>query len=169
MTTPQSNFVVRTTDEADWEHVRALRLEMLRDTPIGYGEAVNDALGRTAAEWRVRAARGQQPHGTSLVAITADGRWVGAMAGYVDDQKPRLVGVYVTPSHRGRDAGVTDALLAGIGSWARQHGGVLWLEVHEDNRRAITAYERRQFRRTGATRPYDLDPSRVLIEMSKTL
>jgi ribosomal protein S18 acetylase RimI-like enzyme len=64
---------------------------------------------------------------------------------------------------------VTDALLAGILSWTVQHRDMLWLEVHEDNRRAIKAYERRGFQRTGSTQPYKLDPNRHEIEMSKRL
>ena len=149
--------------------MRALRLEMLRDTPIAFGETIQDALGHDESEWRIRAARGLQPHSISLAAITPGGRWIGGMGAYLRGRHPLLVGVYVAPSHRGRVAGVTDALLAGILSWTAQHGDMLWLEVHEDNQRAIKAYEKRGFQRTGATRPYELDPSRVEIEMSKHL
>lgn len=169
MPVQQSRFTIRPTSANDWENVRALRLEMLRDTPIAFGETVQDALGHGEAEWRVRAARGQRPQSISLVAIAGDGRWIGGMGAYLKGRRPLLVGVYVAPSHRGRMAGVTDALLAGILSWTAQHGDVLWLEVHEDNQRAIKAYERRGFQRTGATRPYELDPSRCEIEMSRRL
>ena len=169
MPAKQSHFTIRPTKENDWENVRALRLEMLRDTPIAFGETVQDALGHDEAEWRVRAARGQRPQSISLAAITGDGLWIGGMGAYLKGRQPLLVGVYVAPSHRGRMAGVTDALLAGILSWTAQHADVLWLEVHEDNRRAIKAYERRGFQRTGATRPYELDASRREIEMSRHL
>ena len=58
------------------------------------------------------------------------------------------------------------ALLDAVLVWAREHGDALRLEVHEENARAIAAYERRGFRRTGVSRPYNLDPRALEIEMS---
>jgi GNAT superfamily N-acetyltransferase len=169
MPAKESNFTIRPTNENDWENVRALRLEMLLDTPIAFSETIQDALSCNETEWRVRAARGQQPQSISFAAITRNGRWIGGMGAYLKGRQPLLVGVYVSSSHRGRIAGVTDALLAGILSWTAQHGDMPWLEVHEDNQRAIKAYERRGFQRTGSTQPYNLDPNRHEIEMSKRL
>ncbi|MET0989720.1 MAG: GNAT family N-acetyltransferase, partial [Glaciihabitans sp.] len=169
MTSAAPPFSVRPTAESDWERVRDLRLEMLQDTPTAYAESHEDALGHDEAQWRMRAARGHEPRSAMLVAIDADGTWVGTMGAYVDDTSPLLVGVYVRPTHRGRSVGVTDALLDGIIEWAGRHGTQLRLEVHEENARAIAAYERRGFQRTGSSRPYDLDPSALEIEMSITL
>ncbi|MEL4319462.1 GNAT family N-acetyltransferase [Leifsonia sp. YIM 134122] len=171
-------FSIRPTVADDWEQVRALRLEMLADTPIAYAETRGHALEEPESEWRMRGARGLTDHGTSLVAIDESGRWIGAMAGYLPDAAdgadgheagPLLVGVYVAPDVRGRDAGVTDALLAGIEAWARTHGDTLTLHVHEDNARAIAAYERRGFERTDAEIPYNLDPAKLELEMVKRL
>ena len=169
MTSVAPAFLVRSTVQGDWEHLRDLRLEMLRDTPTAYAESLDDALAHPEAEWRMRGARGEQPNSALLVAVDPDGTWVGTMGAYIDETGPLLVGVYVTPERRGRTAGVTDALLDGVLSWAREHGETLRLEVHEENARAIAAYERRGFRRTGATRPYDLDPSALELEMSIVL
>jgi GNAT superfamily N-acetyltransferase len=160
---------VRRTTAADWERVRELRLEMLRDTPIAYAETLEHALGHGEAEWRMRGARGEQPNSVSLVAITPDGAWVGTMGVYLAEGIPLLVGVYVAPEYRGKRAGVTDALLGGVKLWARQHGDALYLEVHEANARAIAAYEQRGFRRTGRTRPYELDATALEIEMMISL
>ncbi|MET0974198.1 MAG: GNAT family N-acetyltransferase [Leifsonia sp.] len=167
-------FTIRPTTEADWPDVRALRLEMLADTPIAYAETREQALDHPESEWRMRGARGLTDHGTSLVAIDGDGRWIGAMSGFVpedadDTTGPLLVGVYVAPDVRGSGAGVTDALLDRIEDWARTHGNTLTLHVHEDNARAIAAYESRGFERTDATFPYALDPAKVELEMVKRL
>lgn len=164
-------YRVRRTEEDDWREVRALRLEMLRDTPIAFGETLQDALGHAESEWRMRAARGTAAHGTVLVAIDPTGRWVGTMGGYVPDPAtgPLLVGVYVTPDHRGREAGVFDTLLGAIETWARGEGPVLTLHVHEDNSRARAAYLRRGFTETGHRVQYVLDSSATEIEMVKTL
>ncbi|MCW2778558.1 MAG: acetyltransferase, partial [Frankiales bacterium] len=42
----------------DWPVLRALRLEMLQDTPLAFLETHADALARSDDEWRYRATRG---------------------------------------------------------------------------------------------------------------
>jgi ribosomal protein S18 acetylase RimI-like enzyme len=162
---------IRPTTAGDWERVRDLRLEMLRDTPSAYLESVQDALRHDEREWRMRGGRGESASGTSLVAIDADGRWVGAMGGWVPDAAagPLLVGVYVAPTHRGREAGIADALLDAIETWAGEHGPTLRLEVHEGNHRARAFYERRGYEPTGESRPYPLDPRQRELEMIRVL
>ncbi|WP_066039529.1 GNAT family N-acetyltransferase [Herbiconiux solani] len=165
-------FVVRRTIEEDWREVRGLRLEMLADTPLAYLETVAHAERRSEAEWRAWARDGSAPDAITAVAITDEGRWVASMTSKV----PRgasgafLFAVYVSPSHRGRAAGVTDAVLTRIEEWARERGDTLTLEVHEHNDRAVGAYRSRGFVETGVTRPYPLDPSSGReLEMRKRL
>ncbi len=170
-------FIVRPTTEADWRQVRDLRLEMLQDSPIAYGETLATAAGHNDAEWRMRGARGQGASGTVLAAIAGNDRWIGTMGvflpGEVTDPLmagvPVLVGVYVAPDHRGTEAGVMDALLAGIEGWAASRSDRLALHVHEDNLRAIRAYQKRGFRFTGRHSPYALDASQRELEMVKTI
>ncbi|WP_353828522.1 GNAT family N-acetyltransferase [Agromyces sp. SYSU T0242] len=168
MTRP--DLVIRSIREADWREVRALRLEMLRDTPIAFGDTYERASRFGEAEWRARARRGQSPVQAALVAIEGD-RWVGTMGCYVPDAAtgPMLVGVYVAPDRRGDAAGVTSALLAGIERWAADRAGTLTLEVHEDNARARRFYERMGFEYTGHRRPYELEPGGLELEMRKHL
>ncbi|WP_253259549.1 GNAT family N-acetyltransferase [Subtercola boreus] len=169
MNTP--SITVRRTAESDWAAVRTLRLEMLADTPIAFGEtlAAAESLGESA--WRERARRGENPRGTALVAIdeSAGGRWVGTMGGYRDPVGPMLVGVYVTPDHRGHASGVTDLLLRGVEEWARGESDALYLHVHTENARAIAAYERRGYIATGVLFPYILNPHQREMEMRKAL
>ena len=162
---------IRPTTEADWQQVRDLRIEMIRDMAIGYGETLDAALNHDEAEWRRRGRRGTSEHATWIAAITASGRWVGMMGGFVPDPAhgPLLVGVYVAPDFRGSERGVTDALLATVEDWARTEGDRLTLHVHEDNARARRAYERRGYVLTGHTVPYSLDPSKDELEMVKEL
>jgi GNAT superfamily N-acetyltransferase len=158
---------VREVEERDWVRMRALRLEMLADTPIAYLETLETALAHPVSHWQ-RLARGR-PGGTKLVAELEDGRWVGTMTGMIAEGTPTLVGVYVSPAARGAAAGVTDALLSGIERWAAQHGDQLRLEVNELNGRAVEAYRRRGFVLTGRTTPYPLDPPSLELEMVKQL
>ncbi|WP_245862514.1 GNAT family N-acetyltransferase [Sanguibacter antarcticus] len=164
-------FSIRRTTGDDWREVRDLRLEMLRDTPTGYIETLEQALAHGDAEWRMRGERGSAEHQIVLAAISGSGRWVGTMRGLVLDPEvgPLLVGVYVAPDVRGAEAGVADALLTGIEAWARTEGDRLTLHVHEDNVRARTFYDRRGFTATGHTVPYTLDPTKNEVEMVRTL
>ena len=99
--------------------MRTLRLEMLRDYPLAYGETLEHALRVDEAAWRLRGARGTTPGQTSIVAIDGD-RWVGHMGGYIPDAAtgPLLVGVYVAPDYRGDAAGVSRLLLDAVERWA---------------------------------------------------
>jgi GNAT superfamily N-acetyltransferase len=158
---------VRPVVEQDWVRLRALRLEMLADTPIAYLETLETAQAHPTSHWR-RHARGR-PNSVKLVAETPDGRWLGTMTGILSEGVPTLVAVYVAPDVRGARAGVTDALLGAIERWARQHGDQLRLEVNELNGRAVEAYRRRGFVLTGRTTPYPLDPPSLELEMVKPL
>jgi GNAT superfamily N-acetyltransferase len=160
-------FIVRSTTEDDWQDVRALRLEMLQDTPIAYLETFEQALARPESHWRERAAG--RDGSLKLAAIADDGRWIGTMTGITTREGPTLVAVYVAPGFRGRSAGVTDALLEGIEEWARRSSTTLRLEVNEFNPRARVAYEHRGFVATGRTHPHPLPPPSLELEMIKRL
>jgi GNAT superfamily N-acetyltransferase len=166
----RNDLVIRTTTEDDWQAVRVLRLEMLRDTPLAYAETLEHALLVDEAEWRRRAARGTTAGQTSIVAIDGE-RWVGHMGGYVPDAAtgPLLVGVYVAPDRRGDAAGVSRLLLDAVERWALGHGDTLRLEVHEDNPRARRFYEKLGFTLTGRSREYELEPGGLELEMIKPL
>ena len=164
--------IITTPTEDDWERVRDLRLEMLRDTPLAFMETLEAAEAHTEEEWRMRAKRGSTPDSVQLVAVDPSGTWVGTMSGFVDRVQaggPLLVGVYVAPPARGPEIGVTDALLDAIEEWARGQAQTLTLHVHEDNGRAIAYYRRRGYEFTGHTLPYNLDPSRNELEMRRVL
>lgn len=167
---PHHDIVIRTTSEADWQAVRALRLEMLRDYPLAYAETLATALDVDEAGWRLRGARGTNPRQTSVVAIDGD-RWIGHMGGYIPDATsgPVLVGVYVAADHRGETAGVARRLLDVVEDWALGFGDTLRLEVHEDNPRAIRFYEKLGFTHTGRSREYELAPGGLELEMIKPL
>ena len=150
-------FTIRRIIGDDWQEFRESRLRMLADTPIAYGETLEQARQRGDAEWVQQAARNEQGSNIGFVAIDDEGRWLGVMRGYVSPNSgPMLVGVFVDPDARGRHAGISDALLDSVIDWARVHGTTLTLDVHADNARAIAFYERRGFTNTGITMPYEL-------------
>jgi len=163
-------FTVRPTRADDWRDVRALRLEMLADTPNAFGETLDSATRVSEAEWRIRGARGEQQNGAQFAAIADDGRWIGTMGAFVTARgEAVLVGVYVSPRFRGLASGVTDALLAAVEDWCRPRFATLTLHVHEQNPRARAAYEKRGFEYTGARLPYILNPAEFELAMVKRL
>ena len=168
-----SEFSVVPMLATQWRELRALRLEMLADSPLAFVEALESAQRLTDRDWQERAIRYTRPGCCALVAVDdATGRWIGTMSAYVDDSagRPYVVAVYVTPEHRGRDCGVADVLLDGVEQWARDEALTeLWLEVHEANPQAQAFYRRRGYVLTGNTRPYDLDPTGNELEMHRTL
>lgn len=155
-------FTLHRPTEDDWAAIRDLRVRMVTDTPIAFLETREQALAHPEEHWRERARRNASGPGTNVVAVDPDGRWVGSMVGivttgapdYIADRRPGadragLVGVFVDPEWRG-EVGVTDALLDEIYAWARRSGfEALYLHVSDGNKRAIRAYEKRGFTRTG--------------------
>jgi GNAT superfamily N-acetyltransferase len=166
-----ASLTVRRTVEDDWMQVRALRLEMLADTPIAYLETLAHAKMRGEAEWRSWAREGSSAGAITLAAITGEGRWVGTMISKIPygAQTPYLFGVYVSPDHRGTAAGVLDAMLTPIEEWARERGDTLTLEVSDQNARARAAYANRGFVETGVSRPDPLARRFRELEMVKRL
>lgn len=165
--------VVRRVVEDDWAALRALRLEMLADTPMAYLETAADAETHDEREWRLRAHRGSS--GTTDLGLAAEpagspGEWVGYLACYVDAPgQGHVVSVYVAPSHRG--TGVAAELFDAVLRWAGAEAGLnrLHLFVHERNDRAGAFYRRCGFTETGFREPYPLDPTASELEMALLL
>ncbi len=159
---------VRRVRPEDWPRTRALRLEALADTPIGFLETLEQAQQLDDAVWQQRAARGAEG-GDSFQAVAWEGeRPVGTCVSFVREGRAHLAAVYVAP--RARGSGLLAELLAACADWARAQGPAeLVLDVHEDNARARAAYARLGFVATGARQPYPPDPTRQELEMVRPL
>lgn len=173
--TSQHAFTLHAIEPGDWVAVRTLRLEMIADTPHAYLETLAAAEAHGEDEWRMRASRNTLPGSFGVVAIATEGeragQWVGTMAAYLPEGAAgaMLVGVYVNADWRGAASGVADALLTSVEDWARQHGDVLTLEVHQDSVAARRFYKRRGFEETGVVVPYPLNTAQLEFEMLKPL
>jgi RimJ/RimL family protein N-acetyltransferase len=159
---------VRRIRPQDWPRSRALRLEALADTPIGFLETLEQAQQFDEQVWRERAIRGAEG-GDSFQVLAWDGeRPVGNSVSFLRDGRAWLVAVYLSPDARG--AGLLGELVDACADWARGQGAAeLVLEVHEDNARARAAYAKLGFVETGVSCPYAPDPTRRELEMSRPL
>jgi ribosomal protein S18 acetylase RimI-like enzyme len=163
---------IRRVRRDDWRDLRALRLEALEDTPMGFLETLAEALGKPDEDWQARAARGAEDGDAfrdSFQVMAWNGlRPVGNCVCFLRDGAAWLAAVYVTPAHRGQ--GLLDELAERCADWGRARGmSVLRLEVHEDNARAQAAYRRLGFEDTGQRAPYPLPPGGQELVMERPL
>jgi ribosomal protein S18 acetylase RimI-like enzyme len=165
-------ITVITVRPENWVEFRDIRLQMLADTPIAFGETLEHARATTESGWLARIARATQPDRTAVAAVDETGRWVGTMSAYLSAPGVATVAaVWVAPEHRGADAGVTDQLMDALVEWARTAARAteLRLTVHEQNARAAAYFERVGFHATGETQPYELEPGGDLRVMRRDI
>ena len=153
------DVVVRRVRADDWQRVKGLRLQALRDplAGIAFLETVEQAAARPDEDWRTRVATNAAGDTSTQFVAERDDQLIGSLTVFVraagtldyfdrvpDVDLPTVVGVYVAPS--GRGLGVVDTLLGAAAEWAFARGDrELTLDVHEKNAPAIRAYERAGF------------------------
>ena len=156
-------FSVRRIRAAEWEQVRDLRLDAVRDpaASVAFLHTYDEESAHTDEFWQKRAAGAAE--GTSVAQFVAEveGSWIGTLsvlrwaAGTndyhdlpVSTPTGGVVGVFVRQEHRGD--GVIEALFEAAASWSESLGDAqLSLDVHTDNERAQRVYRRLGFVDTG--------------------
>src|SRR3954452_11736069 len=160
---PDRTFTVHRVTATDAARMRALRLEMLADSPLAFLETLAQAAARPHEDYRRRIA--QASAGWQLAQFVADpggkGRLIGHAGGTVLPEEPDttvIFAVYITPAHRG--TGVLSELIEAVGRWSIAAGRTeLLLEVVVGNDRAVRAYERLGFRDIGKRVPHPVIPA----------
>ncbi|SHM98356.1 Protein N-acetyltransferase, RimJ/RimL family [Cryptosporangium aurantiacum] len=159
---------------SEWPELRRLRLEALKDSPLAFVEQYDDALALPDDAWQERAqSTAAGTSGARFVATDPSGRFVG-MAGIfretdiLDHVSAMLVGVYVTPTYRGRSLGTAAAVTRAAVNWALAEVAPdrIRLFVLDVNDRAKAFYRRVGFIQTGNTMRYPPDPSYLELEMA---
>jgi GNAT superfamily N-acetyltransferase len=166
MTTRATVRRVRLQDAA---RMRALRLEMLADTPLAFLETLAEAAALPHTEFAERVARGSFGDFSAQFVAEVDGRFVGHAGGIASPDDPKVTiifAVYITPAHRG--SGLLEQLLDGVAAWSRNAGRPeLMLEVVVGNDRARRAYERLGFVDTGVRVPHPVIPVLKELQMRR--
>lgn len=159
------DYEVRRVVPGDWPAYRELRLEALKDSPLAFVDQYDQAVERPDRYWQDRVGGAAGGTASCMFVAPAGGRLVGTASCIVEPGGAHVVGVYVTPAHRG--AGVAASLLTANVAWARTEARAdrVRLFVLETNDRAAAFYRRIGFVRTGATMAYPPDPSYTEVEM----
>jgi RimJ/RimL family protein N-acetyltransferase len=166
---PDRTGTVHRVTAADAGRMRALRLEMLADSPLAFLETLAQAAARSHEDYRRRIV--QAATGDRLAQFVADpgGRLIGHAGGTVLPEEPDVTvvfAVYITPERRG--SGVLAELVDAVARWSRAAGRPdLMLEVVVGNDRAVRAYERLGFVDTGARVPHPVIPTLTELQMRR--
>jgi GNAT superfamily N-acetyltransferase len=159
--------LVRETVMGDWQALRDIRLEALRDAPTAFGSTYEHEAAYSEAHWRDRISRG----GTFLAYIpeVSASEPAGLIGGYQEDPVTvELVSMYVRPRARGRSVG--EALVETVIGWAsKSNAAEVHLWVTETNAHARALYERCGFTLTGERQPVPSTPSLDEVAMTRTL
>ncbi|MEU3315431.1 GNAT family N-acetyltransferase [Streptomyces sp. NPDC006662] len=173
----EQQHVIRFVRAGEWEKVKGLRLDALRDpaASVAFLETVEQAAAQPDEHWQDRAARaaaGEQV--AQIIAEGPDGQWDGSVSVFIEGagstdflgqvvevDQAHVVGVFVRPEQRG--SGLTDALFEAALEWVWKREspalGRARLFVHEENERAARFYRRFGFRPTGLVIPKPDEPS----------
>ncbi|MEV5150223.1 GNAT family N-acetyltransferase [Streptomyces sp. NPDC052727] len=168
-----NEYIVRAIRPDDWERVKELRLDALRDpvAHLAFLETYENAAAKPDSFWQDRAVTSGEGSTTALqfIAEAPDGTWAGSVtvlieeagtkdwAGFpVERRQGHVVGVYVRPEHRGN--GLIEALFEAGVAWAwKQAAERVRLFVHEDNARAQAAYRKIGFVPSGLVVSFSKD------------
>ncbi|HTX28979.1 MAG TPA: GNAT family N-acetyltransferase [Streptosporangiaceae bacterium] len=159
--------MVREVVAADWQALRDIRLEALREAPDAFGSTFGREAAFGEADWQRRISRGGTFLGYLPEASASEA--AGLIGGYQEEPDTvELVSMYVRPRARGR--GVGEALIATVIDWAvARKAKTVHLWVTETNKPAVLLYERCGFSPTGERQPLPSNPALGEVAMSRPI
>jgi len=156
--------LVRATTITDWQAMREIRLQALRDAPYAFASTHAGEATIADDEWYRRATRDG-----SFLAFLPEVSPAGLGGGYLAaSDTVELISMFVRPQARGR--GVGEAIIEAVAGWGVQRGATtvhLW--VTETNKPARMLYERCGFTVTAERQPLPSNPSLGEIGMQRPL
>jgi GNAT superfamily N-acetyltransferase len=174
--------LVRATVLDDWQALREIRLQGLRDAPDAFGSTYARDAAFPPAEWQRRATRDGSffaflpdtgpagPAGPAELAGPAEPAEPAGLAGGYEEEPGvvELISMFVRPGARGR--GVGEALVDAVAAWAaNRNAASLHLWVTENNKAARRLYERCGFTVTPERQPLPSNPALGEVGMTRPL
>jgi GNAT superfamily N-acetyltransferase len=159
--------VVRAATAEEWQVLRDIRLEALRDAPNSFGATYDQQAALAETDWRRRISRG----GTFFAYIDeANGTMPAGLVGGLPETPDRveLVSLWVRPGARG--LGVGEALVTAVIDWAlRRNATAVHLWLTEKNEFARKLYQRCGFIPTDERQPLPTKPDLTEVGMVRPL
>ena len=154
--------LVRATTTTDWQALREIRLQALRDAPYAFASTQAREAAFAEDEWHRRATRDG-----SFLAFLPEVSPAGLGGGYLAaPDTVELISMFVRPQARGR--GVGEAIIEAVAGWAVQRGAAtMHLWVTETNKPARLLYERCGFIVTAERQPLPSNPALGEIGMQR--
>jgi RimJ/RimL family protein N-acetyltransferase len=163
------NWDVRRVTPDDAGRMRALRLEMLADSPLAFLETLAQAAARPHESYRQRIRQSSRGFDTAQFIVDPGGPLIGHAGGTTVPGEPGctvIFAVYLTPAHRGGK--ILGRLVEAVADWSAAAGREeLMLEVVCGNERAVRAYEKLGFTDTGVRLPHPTVPALTELQMRR--
>ena len=160
---------IRHARSDDWELLKAIRLEALRESPDAFCTTLDEASEHGDAVWMERSSADPVASASvSILALDAEVP-VGVAAGILcDESKLEVLSLFVKPRYRG--TGLARDLMNMVEAWARTRGAKrVILDVEAGNDRAGVFYAHIGYQPTGKRETY---PGRIWLhrlELEKSL
>ncbi len=161
------NGQVRFLQSKEAQLFRRLRMAALVESPLAFGERVEDAARRSDADWDTLAERLAAQTTMAMVVAEREGEPIGMTFVFNDDAHDdgvRIGGMWVAPTCRRQRFGKDLVRLAC--DWARALGRfTLRLWVGADMTETMAFYRRCGFEATGVSKPFPGQEPRVIVEL----
>jgi ribosomal protein S18 acetylase RimI-like enzyme len=156
--------LVRATTLDDWQAMRELRLQALRDAPDAFASTYAREIAFEPAEWHRRTTRDG-----SFLAYLDNGELAGLAGGFEEEPGVvELISMFVRPQARGYSVG--EALVDAVAAWAtNRNAASVHLWVTETNKPALRLYERCGFTATSERQPLPSNPAIGELGMTRPL
>jgi GNAT superfamily N-acetyltransferase len=166
------SWTVRRVTPQDAGRMRALRLEMLADSPLAFLETLAQAAARPHDGYRQRLSTSAEgPELAQFIADPGGEPLIGHAGGTAVPDEPLVTvvfSVYVTPARRGGK--LLAQLVEAVADWSTAAGRhELMLEVVAGNGRAVRAYEKLGFEDTGVRLPHPTVPVLTQLQMRRRI
>jgi GNAT superfamily N-acetyltransferase len=143
-----------------WQHLRAVRLIALAESPQAFGQTLAQAFAMLDADWQERCRLDATGAERACFIAWAQNDPVGMAGTFLQKDDPRTCAVWgMWTSPRVRRQGIGTQLLRAAEDWARAAGATrLTFWVSDANAEAAAFYRGQGYAPTGATSPMSSDP-----------